>query len=468
MAGKMLSAFGQSHCHFYWWDAITAEPLRRALGLLLPECQPAVDELRDALLSLRLVDTYKLAGGNSQVFGYLHRLNDTLVVQSVRNEAVGHGHWTGWLDIDRAIASLTQATHFGRAILLECEMELVDVSEATVRARLERAIRRSPDYRGHRIGGRSRLPCGWLFDIGTTWILVHDSASQSEYCQFLMQHWLRLMWFLNRHGWHSRLLEKVLRAHSDHVSGEVGPGQSEGADGELIRENIDACTRGFESCLKQIGLSLTSSDNNSAADFLLQINQQLRFATSAAEQRLLVFRTSRDACSSPVDGREYRGPGSRQPDTRFHSCFISYSQTDRAFAEALEARLRRFGVSCWLAEKQMLPGDKLYDRVDAALRRCEKVILCCSRNSMASWWVDIEIEAAFQKEQDLVKQGRNGSVLIPLDLDGYLTGSTSISAKARVVRSRLAADFTGWESDPAKFEYQTGRVVEALRADRPG
>ena len=141
------------------------------------------------------------------------------------------------------------------------------------------------------------------------------------------------------------------------------------------------------------------------------------------------------------------------------SCFISYSHADKVFAQQLYSRLANHNVGCWLDEHEMIPGDRILDVVGDAIRLHDKILLCCSETSLNSWWVKDEIRKATERER---RDGRD--IIIPLMVDRYLLDGWE-DGMAADLRSRLAADFTGWEQDNAKFEEQFERVVRALRTD---
>ncbi|MEM9452038.1 MAG: toll/interleukin-1 receptor domain-containing protein [Cyanobacteria bacterium P01_E01_bin.6] len=160
--------------------------------------------------------------------------------------------------------------------------------------------------------------------------------------------------------------------------------------------------------------------------------------------------TQDDVISISYEVARLRG---EQPIQLF-SPFISYSSKDEDFAKSLYDDLQSNGVRCWYAPEDMKIGDRIRRRIDEVIHLHDKLLLILSEHSVASEWVEDEVETAFEKER---KTGE--TVLFPIKLDNTVEGiETGWAAKIR--RQRHIGDFTKHDAYQASFE----RVLRDLRA----
>jgi TIR domain len=140
---------------------------------------------------------------------------------------------------------------------------------------------------------------------------------------------------------------------------------------------------------------------------------------------------------------------------------------DKPFAVRLHDALQSKGIRCWRDEKQLLPGDDISRELERGIHLWDKFLLCGSENSLTSWWVEDEIKTTLEKERALRKErGKPVRKLIPLNLDNYMfTDRWDLGVLATEIKSRVAADFQGWETNKQNFDIQVDRVIKALRAD---
>jgi hypothetical protein len=97
-------------------------------------------------------------------------------------------------------------------------------------------------------------------------------------------------------------------------------------------------------------------------------------------------------------------------DVQYHSCFISYGEPDRQFAEQLVKDLRARGVSCWLYSSDSTPGKRSWTEIGQNRRDAEKFVVLCSHEALVRDGTLKEIEE--QIDEDLEK-------LVPISLDDF-------------------------------------------------
>jgi hypothetical protein len=141
----------------------------------------------------------------------------------------------------------------------------------------------------------------------------------------------------------------------------------------------------------------------------------------------------------------------------YYSCFISYSSRDQVFAERLYADLQASNVRCWYAPEDLKIGDKFRVRIDESIRLYDKLLLILSEHSVASPWVETEVEIAFRKEN---KTGK--LALFPVKLDDTVT-ETDQPWTADIKSRRHIGDFTRWKDHDA-YQHAFQRLLRDLKA----
>jgi uncharacterized protein YjbI with pentapeptide repeats len=141
---------------------------------------------------------------------------------------------------------------------------------------------------------------------------------------------------------------------------------------------------------------------------------------------------------------------------QYYSVFISYSSKEDMLARRLHADLQAHGVRCWFAPEDLKIGNKFRQHIDEAIHLQDKLLLLLSEHSIASTWVETEVEAALEKED---RQQRE--VLFPVRLDdGVMQTHRAWAATLR--RTRHIGEFTNW-TDPQVYQVAFDRLLRDLK-----
>ena len=117
-------------------------------------------------------------------------------------------------------------------------------------------------------------------------------------------------------------------------------------------------------------------------------------------------------------------------------------------------------LSGWsrFAPEDMKIGDNIHTRIDESIRLYDKLLLVLSERALASMWVEREVVAAFEKEQ---QQGQR--VLFPIRLDDSVMQASKAWA-ANIRRRKHIGDFTRWKSHD-DYQQALERLLRDLKAE---
>ncbi len=123
--------------------------------------------------------------------------------------------------------------------------------------------------------------------------------------------------------------------------------------------------------------------------------------------------------------------------------FISYSSKDKQIADVLCSQMEQNGYSCWIAPRDIIPGEDWARSINTAITAAKVFIVIYSRNSCESSQVPKEIGIAGARDLSIIPYKIDDTPLSG-DFEYYLLGCHWVAA------------------DPVKGDYKTNDVLAAV------
>jgi TolB-like protein len=130
------------------------------------------------------------------------------------------------------------------------------------------------------------------------------------------------------------------------------------------------------------------------------------------------------------------GGGARQSSGGAPAVFISYASQDVAVADAVVTVLEASAIKCWVAPRDVVPGEFYAGAIVHAIDAARAIVLVLSKNAADSQHVLREVERASSKRRPVVSF-RIDREPVPADLEYFLNTSQWLDASATGAGSAL-------------------------------
>jgi TIR domain-containing protein len=143
-------------------------------------------------------------------------------------------------------------------------------------------------------------------------------------------------------------------------------------------------------------------------------------------------------------------------------CFISYSTKDQKLAEFVRAELQQHGLSVFMAQASLKPGQQWSDEIRANLKASDWVLFLASSAACESPWVQQELGMAIGASKRLIPTVWD---LDPSNLPGWVSEKQALNlrgASVEQLKARMAAIARSIKQEKAQGWLILGAIVFGL------